>query len=59
LATKSGIVTADQTIWSMAKKKSKLIGAFETALKEVAVDCQLFYHRNVYPDDEYKLKCKN
>jgi superfamily II DNA or RNA helicase len=59
LATKSGIVTADQTIWSMAKQKSKLIGAFETALKEVAVDCQLFYHRNVYPDDEYKLKCKN
>ena len=59
LATKSGVITADQTIWLMAKQKSKLIGAFETSLKEVAVDCQLFYHRNVYPEDEYKLKCKN
>ena len=39
--------------------KYKLIDSFETVLKEVAVDCQLFYHRNVYPSDEDKLKCKN
>ena len=59
LATHKGDTTIDQYIWSLAKQKSKLIGAFETALKEVAVDCQLFYHRNVYPEDEYKLECKN
>lgn len=59
LATRKEDTTIDQYIWSLAKQKSKLIGAFETALKEVAVDCQLFYHRNVYPIDEYKLECKN
>jgi hypothetical protein len=57
LATHQGDTTIDQYIWSLAKEKSKLIGAFETSLKEVAVDCELFYHRNVYPTDEYKLEC--
>jgi superfamily II DNA or RNA helicase len=59
LATYPGEETIDQYIWSLAKEKSKLIQQFETALKEVAVDCELFYNRNVYPSDEYKLKCKN
>jgi superfamily II DNA or RNA helicase len=59
LATRKEDTTIDQYIWSLAKQKSKLIGSFETALKEVAVDCELFYHRNVYPEDEYKLECKN
>jgi len=50
--------TIDQYIWDLAKKKNKLINTFETALKEMAIDCQLFYHRNVYSDDE-PLECYN
>ena len=45
--------------FSTSSLSNKLISSFETALKEVAVDCELFYHRNVYPSDEYKLECKN
>jgi superfamily II DNA or RNA helicase len=48
----------DQYIWSIAKKKNKLIEDFEIALKESAFDCNLFYNRNVYKNDEYKLICK-
>jgi superfamily II DNA or RNA helicase len=59
LATRTGEETIDQYIWSLAKEKDKIIQSFETALKEVAVDCELFYHRNVYKTDEYKLQCKN
>jgi hypothetical protein len=59
LATRTNENTIDQYIWSLAQQKSKLIDSFETALKEVAVDCELFYHRNVYSTDEYKLKCKS
>jgi hypothetical protein len=59
LACRQGETTIDQYIWTLAKQKSKLINSFETALKEVAVDCELFYNRNVYPEDEYKLQCKN
>ena len=58
LATRTGQNTIDQYIWELAKEKSKLISSFETALKESAVDCELFYNRNVYKTDEYKLKCK-
>ena len=57
LATQPGEKTIDQYIWSLAKKKNEIIGEFEKSLKEVAVDCKLFYHRNVYPSDEDKLKC--
>ena len=57
LATQKGKKTIDQYIWSLAKKKNQLISSFEKSLKEVAVDCQLFYHRNVYSTDEDKLKC--
>jgi superfamily II DNA or RNA helicase len=59
LATYPGEETIDQYIWSLAKEKNKIIQQFETALKEVAVDCELFYNRNVYPNDEYALTCKN
>jgi superfamily II DNA or RNA helicase len=59
LATRPGEETIDQYIWALAKEKDKIIQSFETALKEVAVDCELFYHRNVYKTDEYKLQCKN
>ena len=58
LATRNGEETIDQYIWSLAKEKDKIIQSFETALKEVAVDCELFYNRNVYKTDQYKLKCK-
>lgn len=59
LATRQKENTIDQYIWSLAKEKSKLIEQFETSLKESAVDCELFYNRNVYKTDEYKLKCKS
>ena len=58
LATRNGEETIDQYIWSLAKEKDKIIQSFETALKEVAIDCELFYNRNVYKTDEYKLECK-
>jgi hypothetical protein len=57
LATKYGVNTVNQYIWKLANKKNELIQQFEVALKEAAFDCQLFYNRNVYPKDEYKLVC--
>ena len=59
LAIRKGEETIDQHIWEIAKEKDKIIQIFETALKENAVDCELFYNRNVYKTDEYKLQCKN
>lgn len=58
LATYPGEKTIDQHIWSLAKKKSKLIQDFETALKESAFDCELMYNRNSYKSDETQLECK-
>lgn len=58
LATYPGEKTIDQYIWSLAKKKNKLIEQFEMALKEMAIDCELFYNRNYYKSDENKLECK-
>ena len=48
----------DEYIWSIAKKKYKLIKTFEIALKEVAIDCSLFKKRNNLPTDNYKLICE-
>jgi hypothetical protein len=59
LATYSGVKTIDQYIWTLAKKKHKLIEEFEIALKESAVDCKLFINRNSYKTDENKIVCKN
>jgi len=59
LATYPGEKTIDQYIWSLAKKKNKLIEEFEQVLKESAVDCDLFHKRNSYKTDENKLVCKN
>lgn len=59
LATYPGEKTIDQYVWSLAKKKNKLIEEFEIPLKESAFDCELFYNRNSYPTDEFKLHCKN
>jgi superfamily II DNA or RNA helicase len=56
LATYPGKKTVDQYIWRLAKRKQKLINHFERALKEIAIDCELFYSRNVYKDEE-ELKC--
>jgi len=49
--------TIDEYIWSLAKKKNKLIEQFEHILKENAIDCKLFYERNYYKSDEQKLIC--
>jgi len=56
LATYPNKKTIDQYIWYLAKKKSKLIAHFEKALKEMAIDCKLFYNRNVYKDED-PLQC--
>lgn len=58
LATRSGEKTTDEYIWSMAKKKQKLIDEFEIVLKEKAIDCNLFYNRNNYKGEK-PLKCGN
>jgi superfamily II DNA or RNA helicase len=50
--------TVDEFLWSLAKKKHKLISTFEKALKEVAIDCHLFIKRNNLPTDNYKLFCQ-
>ncbi len=55
LSTYPGKKTVDQYIWAIAKKKNKLIKSFEIALKEMAIDCELFYKRNV--NDDEKLEC--
>jgi hypothetical protein len=59
LATHPKEITIDQYIWTLAKMKNKIIEQFEINLKESSIDCELFYNRNVYTSDEYKLKCKN
>lgn len=56
LSTRTGEKTTDEYIWSMAKKKQKLIDQFEMALKESAIDCNLFSNRNNYKGDD-KIKC--
>lgn len=60
LATNSDLKRSiDEFVWSLAKKKHKLISAFELALKESAIDCPLFIKRNNLPTDSYKIKCMN
>ena len=51
--------SVDEYIWSIAKRKYKLIKTFEIALKEVAIDCNLFKKRNSLPTDKYKIVCDN
>jgi len=36
----------DEYIWSIAKSKNKIISIFEHALKEGAIDCNIFYNIN-------------
>ena len=56
LATYPGEQTIDQSIWLKANKKQEIISEFEKILKESAIDCKLFYNRNVYKKDP-PLKC--
>ena len=37
----------------MAESKNSIISKFETALKESAVDCKLFYHGNVHKKKDH------
>lgn len=52
-------VSIDEYIWSLAKKKNKLIEQFEHVLKENAIDCQLFHAVNYYKTDEKPLICNS
>ena len=52
ISTYPDIKTIDEYIWSLAKKKQKLIKQFEDTLKEKAIDCEIFYEGNNYPDEE-------
>jgi superfamily II DNA or RNA helicase len=56
LATYPNEETTDMYIWLNANKKHELIEQFEHTLKEMAIDCKLFYNRNVYKNDK-SLKC--
>lgn len=49
--------SVDEYIWKLANKKNEVISQFELTLKEMAVDCKLFYNLNVFENDEYKLQC--
>jgi hypothetical protein len=44
--------TVDQRIWFMALQKQKIIREFEMALKESAIDCELFKNANQYRGEE-------
>ena len=57
LSTYPGEKTTDEYIWAMAQRKQLIIDKFEKLLKESAIDCKLFYHRNVYKK-ENPLNCK-
>ena len=58
VSTYPGEQTTDMYIWLNAQKKHLLISQFERILKEMAIDCKLFYNRNVYKGD-IPLKCIN
>ena len=48
--------TVDQYIVKLAIQKAKIVNQFETALKEVAIDCELFKEGNSQADSE-AVKC--
>lgn len=49
--------TIDERIMKMAINKQLISSAFEKAMKEAAIDCELFYNANVYADEE-QLICE-
>ena len=48
--------TIDQYVMKLALKKHRLIEQFEQALKETAIDCELFKNANV--DENEDIKCE-
>jgi superfamily II DNA or RNA helicase len=50
--------TIDQHIVQMALTKERVNKQFENALKEAAIDCELFKNANVYPSEE-DIVCEN
>ena len=57
LATYDDVETIDEYIWNLAKKKQKIIQEFENTLKRKAIDCEIFFEGNNYPDEE-PIECK-
>lgn len=49
--------TVDEYIYELAKKKIVLNNLFNKAIKEAAIDCELFKNANVYPGEE-DIKCE-
>lgn len=50
--------TVDQYINYLAYQKNKLVGEFEKAIKESAIDCKLFKNANYYADlDDEEFVC--
>jgi SNF2 family DNA or RNA helicase len=50
--------TIDQYIAKLANQKNKLINQFDQAIKEIAIDCELFKNSNVFPElGEEPIKC--
>lgn len=45
-------VSIDEHIMNMAINKERINSSFEKALKEAAIDCELFKNANVYPGEE-------
>lgn len=57
LATHPNVkLTIDEYITKIALHKNKVTSEFEQALKEAAVDCELFKNGNSYPDEK-EIKC--
>ena len=56
LSTSPNGKTIDQYIWSIAKRKQQLIEQFEHCMKEAAIDCKLFYKRNIMMTNKH-IKC--
>jgi len=50
--------TIDQHIKALAFKKDKLIEEFATAMKEAAIDCELFKNANVYKNLGEHIECE-
>ena len=50
--------TIDQYIYKLSLRKNKLVGEFEKAIKEAAIDCELNYNANIDRNDPNNIfKC--
>ena len=47
-------ITADQLVENLARSKQGLLQSFEDAVKEAAIDCELFKNHNLLVND-YKF----